>query len=441
MTETTQQILALNAFDPEAATALTPDVARLVERRRRSFGATSVLFYEEPLHVVEGRGVHLITADGTRYLDLYNNVPSVGHCHPHVVAAVQAQVAKLNIHTRYLFDVVHDYAEKLLATFPAPLDKAIFTCTGSESNDFALRLARLTTGGMGVVVTETAYHGNTTAVTEVSPSSYRHGAPPAHVRMVAAPHASTYGDDVGGGFARAVGAAIDAMEADGVRFAALLVDTIFSSDGVYADPPGFLVDAVAVAHARGGLFIADEVQPGFGRTGAGMWGFSRHGVIPDIVTMGKPMGNGMPIAGVVTSADRLARFADEFGYFNTFGGNPVASAAALAVLETIEAEDLIGNAARVGGQIAAGLRGLSARRPAIGEVRGAGLYLGVDIVDPATGAADPAGATRLINDLRARRILIGAAGPLGNVLKIRSPLCLSAADADRFLEAVDASLA
>ncbi len=441
MTDTTQQILALNAFDPEAPATLAPDVAQLVARRRQSFGATSVLFYEEPLHVVEGRGTRLITADGTRYLDLYNNVPSVGHCHPHVVAAVQAQVAKLNIHTRYLFDVVHDYAEKLLATYPAALSKVIFTCTGSESNDFALRLARLATGGTGIVVTETAYHGNTTAVTEVSPSSYKHGGPPPHVRAVPPPHAAHYGADVGGGFARAVAAAIDAMEADGIRFAGLLVDSIFSSDGVFADPPGFLAAAVDLTRARGGVFIADEVQPGFGRTGAGMWGFSRHGVVPDIVTMGKPMGNGMPIAGVVTRPELLARFADEFGYFNTFGGNPVASAAALAVLEVIEGEDLIGNAARVGGRVAAGLRDLSRRRPAIGEVRGAGLYLGVDIVDAATGAADPKGATRLINALRARHILIGAAGPLGHTLKIRSPLCLSGEDADQFLEAVDACLA
>lgn len=436
MTDSTQQILALNAFDPAAGGALAPDVARLVERRRQSFGATSVLFYEQPLHVVEGRGTRLITADGTAYLDLYNNVPSVGHCHPKVVAAVRDQVGRLNIHTRYLFDVVHDYAERLLATFPAPLDKVLFTCTGSESNDLALRMARLVTGGLGVVVTETAYHGNTTAVTEVSPSSYRRGGPPAHVRTVPAPHPSNYGADVAGGFAAAVAAAIDAMAAEGIPFAALLVDTIFSSDGVYADPPGFLAAAVGVARAKGGLFIADEVQPGFGRTGGGMWGFARHGLVPDLVTMGKPMGNGLPIAGVVTRPDLLERFAEIFGYFNTFGGNPVASAAALAVLEVIAEEGLVANAARVGGRLTSELRALSRQRPSIGEVRGAGLYIGVDIVDPATGAPDQARAADLINELRNRHILIGAAGPLGHVLKIRSPLCLSQADADLFLEAL-----
>lgn len=436
MTDSTQQILALNAFDPSVGGELPPDVAHLVERRRKSFGATSVLFYEKPLHVVEGRGTRLITADGTAHLDLYNNVPSVGHCHPKVVAAVRDQVGRLNIHTRYLFDVVHDYAERLLATFPTAIDKVLFTCTGSESNDLALRMARLATGGLGVVVTETAYHGNTTAVTEVSPSSYRRGHPPAHVRTVPAPHPSNYGTNVAGGFAAAVGAAIDAMAAEGIPFAALLVDTIFSSDGVYADPPGFLAAAVEVARAKGGLFIADEVQPGFGRTGGGMWGFARHGLVPDLVTMGKPMGNGLPIAGVATRADLLEQFAETFGYFNTFGGNPVASAAALAVLEVIAEEDLVANAARVGSHLVSELRGLSHRRPSIGEVRGAGLYLGVDIVDPTTGAPDPARAVRLINDLRDRRILIGAAGPFGHVLKIRSPLSLSQTDADQFLEAL-----
>ncbi|ALK10767.1 2,2-dialkylglycine decarboxylase [Blastochloris viridis] len=441
MADTALQILALNAFNPMASAQLSRDVAELVTRRQRSFGQASVLFYEEPLHVVAGIGTELITIDGTPYLDLYNNVPSVGHCHPRVVSAVRAQVGRLNIHSRYLFDVVHDYAEQLLATFPAPLTNVLFTCTGSESNDLALRLARLVTGGLGVVVTKTAYHGNTTAVTEVSPSSYKKGAPPAHVRTVPPPHRAYYGDDIAGGFARAVGAAITAMANDGIRFAALLVDSIFSSDGVFADPPGFLAEAAALVRAKGGLLIADEVQPGFGRTGAGHWGFARHGVVPDIVTMGKPMGNGMPIGGVVTRPDLLADFAESFGYFNTFGGNPVASAAALAVLNVIKDEDLIGNANRVGNHMMASLRDLSARHPAIGEVRGAGLYVGVDIVNRGTGRPDPAETTRLINRLRERHILIGAAGPFGATLKIRPPLCLSVGEVDRFIDALDDSAA
>ncbi|MEP9349772.1 aminotransferase class III-fold pyridoxal phosphate-dependent enzyme [Xanthobacter sp. KR7-225] len=435
-----KEILALNAFAGAPGAALPLDVARLVERRQRSFGATSVLFYARPLHVVHARGATLTTADGETFLDLYNNVPSVGHCHPKVVAAVRDQVGRLNIHTRYLFDVVHDYAERLLAHFPAPLTKVAFTCTGSESNDLALRLARRATGGTGVVVTQSAYHGNTAAVTEVSPSSYRTGGPPAFVRTVPPPHPAYYGADVAGGFAHAVRGAIARMEADGHRFAALLVDTIFSSDGVHADPPGVLAPAAAAARAAGGLLIADEVQPGFARTGTHMWGFARHCVVPDIVTLGKPMGNGMPLGGVVTRPGLLEDFAAAFGYFNTFGGNPVSSAAGLAVLDALAEDGLKDNALRVGAHIAARLADLRAACPAIGEVRGAGLYRGIDIVSPADGSPDPDGADALINALRAAHILIGAAGPRGHTLKLRPPLCLSLEQADQFVDALAAIL-
>ncbi len=440
MGQAKKEILALNAFSLKNQTQLSDDVERLVLRRRHSFGATSVLFYEHPLHVVGAKGATLTTADGKTYLDLYNNVPSVGHCHPRVVEAVSRQMGQLNIHTRYLFDVGHDYAERLLAYFPAPLTNVAFTCTGSESNDLALRLVREATGGLGVVVTATAYHGNTTAVTEVSPSSYKTGAPPAYVRTVPPPHPSNYGADVAGGFAAAVGDAIAAMKAEGIPFAALLVDSIFSSDGVYADPPGFLAAAVDKARAAGGLFIADEVQPGFARTGTHMWGFARHGVVPDVVTMGKPMGNGFPMGGVVTRPDLLERFASAFGYFNTFGGNPVASAAGLAVLDVIAEEGLKENARKVGAHIVERLAYLRGACPAIGEIRGSGLYLGIDIVSPEDGSPDPEGASHLINALRQKQILIGAAGPLGNVLKVRPPLCLSIAQADIFADAMEAIL-
>ena len=435
----TQQILSLNAFDGTASTDLDDDIDALVTRRQKSFGAASVLFYQRPLHIVGARGAYIHTADGKRYLDLYNNVPSVGHCHPKVIEAVSRQMARFNTHTRYLYENVHDYAERLLATFPAPLSNLALTCTGTESNDLALRLVSTFTGGRGFVVTETAYHGNTAAVTEVSPSSYKKGRPPAHVRTVPAPDPRAYPGDLGEGFAAAVKAAIAALEADGIRFAGLLVDTIFSSDGVFADPPGFLKPAVEATHAAGGLFIADEVQPGFARTGDAMWGFLRHGVTPDVVTMGKPMGNGFPMGGVVTRPELLAAFCAEFGYFNTFGGNPVAAAAGLAVLDAIAEDGLMENARVVGGHMKRALEDLATRRPAIGPVRGTGLYLGVEIVDEA--GPDPAGATALINALRDRQILIGAAGPFGNVLKVRPPLCLTLEDADRFVEAVDGILA
>ncbi len=432
----TRRILSLNAF--EGGANLPADVAALVARRRNTFGAGSVLFYDEPLHIVKAEGCHIYTADGRKYLDLYNNVPSVGHCHPGVVAAVSAQLAAFNTHTRYLYDNIHDYAERLLASFPPALSNIVFTCTGSESNDFALRLARFATGKDGFVVTRTAYHGNTTAVTDVSPSSSRAGKLAPHVRIVEAPGSAAYGADIGAGFAAAVQAAIDDLEAAGIGFAGLLVDTIFSSDGVFADPPGFLAPAVAAAHRAGGLFIADEVQPGFGRTGGGLWGFARHGLVPDVVTMGKPMGNGYPLAGVVTRPDLLQTLCDEYGYFNTFGGSPAAAAAGLAVLDAIEGEGLIENAAKVGGHLKERLAALRGNAAGIGEVRGAGLYLGLDIVGEDGTSPDGAGASRLINALRAKGVLIGAAGPFGHTLKIRPPLCLGLDEADYFVDALNA---
>ena len=225
-----------------------------------------------------------------------------------------------------------------------------------------------------------------------------------------------------------------------MKFAGLLLDSIFSSDGIYADPPGFLKEAVDVVHKAGGLFISDEVQPGFGRTGAAMWGFERHGVEPDIVTMGKPMGDGFPIGGVVTRPEILESFCETTGYFNTFGGNPVAAAAGLAVLDVIEDEGLIENASRIGGYMRAGLQEIAGRHPSIGDVRGAGLFIGIEFSLPGTTDPDPATTGHVINELKERGVLISAAGAYGNVLKVRPPLCFSRDNADLFLETLDAVL-
>jgi 4-aminobutyrate aminotransferase-like enzyme len=432
-TEATQ-ILALNAFREAPPGALDDETAALVERRKKTFGAASVLFYREPLTMVRAEGAHLYASDGRRYLDFYNNVPTVGHSHPKVVDAVCKQLAEINIHSRYLHDTVHDYAEKLLATFPPELSNVVFTCTGSESNDLALRIAKKASGGTGFIVTETAYHGNTAAVTEISPSSYKTGAPPQHIRTVPAPDPRRFPGKPGTGFAKAVRDAIAAMEADGIRLAGLIADSIFSSDGVFADPRGFLAPAVKAVRKAGGLFIADEVQPGFGRTGSGMWGFARHGVQPDIVTMGKPMGNGYPIAGLVTRPALLSAFAEDFGYFNTFAASPAAAAAGLAVLEIIQEEGLIENASVVGAHLGGHLLELSTRYPVISAVRGAGLYLGVEFSrDADFNTPAPDLASTMINGLRERDILIGAAGRYGNVLKIRPPLCVTKGHADELV--------
>ncbi|WP_108026702.1 aspartate aminotransferase family protein [Burkholderia mayonis] len=425
----------LNAFDPTSRAGEMALERDLIDRRQRVLGPTYRLFYENPLHIVRGDGVWLYSNDGTPYLDTYNNVASVGHCHPHVVNAIARQAATLNTHTRYLHEGIVDYAERLLATFPSELSQMIFTCSGSEANDLALRIARRRTRGTGVIVTKLAYHGVTSAVAAISPSlgegvplsfDVRTVAPPDGYRNQTARVAET--------FANAVRNAIDDLHRHGVRPAALLVDTVFSSDGVFTAPAGFLAPAVDAIHDAGGLFIADEVQAGFGRTGSQMWGFLRHGIVPDVVTLGKPMGNGHPIAGLAAKSELLEEFGAESRYFNTFGGNPVSCAAASATLDVIEQEGLQTNAAQVGSYLRDGFQQLAGRHDLIGDVRGDGLFIGVELVNDRSDRTPAADLTlRFVNAMRERRVLISATGLHGNVLKLRPPLCFNHANADLVL--------
>jgi 4-aminobutyrate aminotransferase-like enzyme len=427
-----------NAFNREALSALSREEQTLIERRDRVLGAAYRLFYEKPVHFVRSQGIWLFDSAGERYLDAYNNVVSVGHCHPKVVDAIGQQTATLNTHTRYLSEAILDYAENLTATFPEALSQVMFTCTGSEANDLAVRIARHVTGGTGIIVTKLAYHGLTSAVAEFSPSLGEHVALGAHVRMISAPDAyRASAAEVSTRFGADVEAAIADLKRHGIKPALLIADSIFSSDGVFAEPAGFMKPAVEAIRQAGGLFVADEVQPGFGRTGETLWGFMRHGVAPDLVTLGKPMGNGYPIAGVVAKPSLLDDFGRKARYFNTFGGNPVAIAAASAVLNVIRDEQLQKNAFEVGSHLRAGLKALQARYPTIGDVRGAGLFIGVEMVeDPATKAPSARLATRLVNGLRERRVLISSAGSLANVLKIRPPLVFSKENADTLLAAL-----
>ncbi|MGA2777310.1 MAG: aspartate aminotransferase family protein [Steroidobacteraceae bacterium] len=435
-------ILALNAFDMNDVDVLGGALERQLRRRAKLFGAASVLFYDRPLEIVRGEGCWLYDADGAAYLDAYNNVPSVGHAHPHVVEAAARQLSQLNVHNRYLHHGILDYAERLLGTLPASLSNISFTCTGSESNDLALRLASSFTGGEGVIVTEAAYHGNTALVTETSPTSFKKGGPPPRVRVIPAPDSYRVSPELlSETFAGNVAAAIADLSNSGIRFSALLIDSIFSSDGIFADPPGFLRAAADVVRSAQGLVIADEVQPGFGRTGASLWGFQRHGVTPDIVTMGKPMGNGYPIGAVATRPEILDAFCARYGYFNTYAGSPVAAAVGQAVLDVIEREQLMDNAERVGAYLKQRLSDLSVRHRHIADVRGAGFYIGVELVDPLDGLPAPDLAATIINQLRHRRVLIGAAGRSGSVLKIRPPLCFSTVNADQLVAALDEALA
>jgi 4-aminobutyrate aminotransferase-like enzyme len=418
---------------------ITPALQNLMDRRAQLLGPSYRLFYDTPLHPVRGDGVWLFDADGRRYLDAYNNVASVGHCHPHVVDAIARQAATLNTHTRYLHEGVLDYAERLLATMPAALAHAVFTCTGSEANDLAMRIARAHTRANGLIVTRFAYHGVTASIAEASPSLGSFVQLGAAVRTVPAPDSYRVApDSIGAAFAAGVRDAIADLKAHGLRPAALMVDTVFSSDGIFTDPPGFLAEAVDAIRAVGGVFIADEVQAGLGRVGEAMWGFQRHGVLPDIVTMGKPLGAGHPLAGLAVRPEVLAAFGRECRYFNTFGGNPVAMAAGSAVLDVIEREALMANAQRVGRYLRERLVDLAAQHPLIGDVRGAGLFVGVELVtDRGTKAPATAPTARIVNAMRERGVLLSSTGPQANTLKIRPPLVFSEANAELLVDTLD----
>lgn len=421
----------INAYTADDENRLSDVERDLVERRIRVLGPSYRLFYEHPVHVVRGEGVWLYGPNGECYLDVYNNVAVAGHCHPHIVAAIARQAAILNTHTRYLTEGVIDYAERLITKFPPPISQLMFACTGSEANDLAVRVARAHTGGSGLIVTETAYHGVTQAIAELSPSLGRHVEIGAHVRTVPAPRTS---GDVGRAFADGVSAALEDMRRASVKPAALLVDTVFASDGVFAHPPGFLGEAVERVRAAGAVFIADEVQAGFARLGDAFFGFERHGLTPDLVTMGKPMGAGHPLSALAGKPEVLEKFGHMSRYFNTFGGNPVSCAAGMAVLDVIEGEDLMGNARRVGVLLKNALLELAARYRAIADVRGVGLFIGAEMENERIAA-------RIVNGLRERRILISATGPGANILKIRPPLVFSEANLDQFISALGAELA
>ena len=417
----------------------------MIERRKKLLGSAYKLFYHDPVHLVRGEGVWLYDADGRKYLDMYNNVPHVGHCHPHVVEALTKQIATLNTHTRYLHENILEYAERLTGKFADELDTAMFACTGSEANELALRIARNFTGGAGVIVTNFAYHGNTKAIYEISTSDIAASEVPDYVTTVPFPDAyrgEFRGDGAGNQYAAYVQRAVDELRQRGIKPAAFVIDTIISSSGVVQPPRGYLKKAAEIIRSAGGLFVADEVQPGFGRTGEQFWGYEADGVIPDIVTMGKPMGNGHPLSATVSRRDIVEQFAAKGRYFNTFGGNPVSCAAGLAVLDVIEQEGLQENARIVGEYMTAGLRDLAKNRTAIGDIRGTGLFIAVELVkdrasrDPATAfAAD------VVNGLRDRGVLTGSIGPDANILKLRPPMVFSKENADYMLGILDETLA
>jgi HAD superfamily hydrolase (TIGR01509 family) len=423
-----------------------PATEQMMARRERVLGANVSTMYDDPVHLVRGDGVWVWGADGRRYLDCYNNVPHVGHCHPRVVEAIARQSATLNTHTRYLHEGILDYVERLTATFADHLSTAIMVCTGSEANDIALRIAEAATGRRGVITTDHTYHGNTTAVASLSSSNAPRTGTTSHVRHVPAPDSYRPLGGVGGeGHARAftveVARAVDELSAGEHGFAALLVCPFFANEGFPTLDAGFLDGAVEVVRRAGGVLIADEVQPGFGRLGSHMWGHQRMGVAPDVVTLGKPMGNGHPVAAVVTSPELMAAFRSSFRYFNTFGGNPVSCAAANAVLDVLRDEALMESADRVGAYARQQLSALAQRHEVIGDVRGAGLFFGAELVsDRATQAPATAYTEVVVNEMRRRGILLNKVGINYNTLKIRPNLQFRTDHVDLLIETLDTVL-
>ncbi len=412
---------------PAVSKPSTSTLDALLTRRRTRFGPGQRLSYTEPLHVAAAEGSWLIDPAGVRYLDAYNNVPHVGHNHPHVVAAITAQSRLLNTNTRYLVESVVDYADRLVELLPEELSVVYFANSGSEANDLAWRMARTVTGHDGFIITPHAYHGATYLTMATSPEELGLGNLEPWVATVPAPS---------GDHDPAVSEAVERLGSAGV--AALAYDTVFSSDGIYEPPVGYLREAARQVREAGGLFIADEVQGGFGRAGSRMWAFAGQDVVPDIVTLGKPMGNGHPIAAVVTTPNIADTFSKRGYYFSTFAGNPVATAAAQAVLDVLEAEGLPARAERVGEYLRNGLRTLAGTHPILAEIRGPGMFIGVEI--RSSEGPDVGAAAAVVDGMRRQRVLIGRTGVDGNVLKIRPPLAFAESHADLLLETLDSVL-
>lgn len=417
----------------------------ILQRRARLLGAKSQLFYDDPVELVRGEGVWVYDAEGKRYLDAYNNVAHVGHCHPHVVEALHRQAGLLNTHTRYLHTAILDYVERLAGTFSADISSAILTCTGSEANDIALRMAQAVSGHMGIIATDATYHGNTAAVSQLSTRMPPVGGRAPHVRLVASPDSFRHPEDLqssGRRFAEEVRKAVASLAENDIGISGLIICPLLANEGFPTLPEGYFDEAIGIIRAAGGVIIADEVQAGFGRSGSHFWGHQHAGFTPDIVTMGKPMGNGHPVAGVMTTPAILATFRDAFRYFNTFGGNPVSCVVANAVLDVLEQEDLVANAKAVGAEALGMLRPLADRYRCIGEVRGSGFFFGAEIVsDRSRGEAAPELANAIVNEMRRRGVLMGKTGIYGNVLKIRPPMPFSRDNAALLVETLDKALA
>ena len=409
--------------------------ADTLANRKRLLGRNLSIAYKNPIKIVRGSMQYLYDEEGVEYLDAYNNVAHVGHCNPRVVKAGYEQMARLNTNTRYLHDLINQFAERLTATLPDPLKVCFFVNSGSEANELALRLARTHTHAADLIVLDHAYHGNTNTLIDISP--YKHngpggGGPPTWVHKLPLPDPFRGGQDAE---AAIVNRVIQELRERKTPLAGFIAESMPSVGGQIVLPPGYLNKVYDAVREAGGVCIADEVQTGYGRIGTHFWAFESYGVVPDIVVLGKPIGNGHPIGAVVTTREIANSFDNGMEFFSTFGGNPVSCAIGLAVLDEVFKNDLQNHALVVGQSLLARLSELKASYEIMGDVRGSGLFLGVELVrnrttlEPATAEAD-----FIVNAMRDRQILFGTDGPFHNVLKIRPPMPFTKTDADRLCE-------
>ncbi len=401
-------------------------------------GSDAPLFYDRPVELVRGDGVWLHTSDGTHYLDLYNNVPCVGHANPRVVEAMAEQAATLNVHSRYLHENVVDYAERLVGLHHDGIESVVLACSGSEATELALTMARTLTGNRGLICTDATYHGNTSLVAQLT--SLPVGVERNGIRSIATPQkyrpieAGLSDEALLERYLEQLAEVIARFEADGDGVAAIMVCSILANEGLPNVPEGWFGAATDMVRSAGGVVIADEVQAGFARSG-NWWGYETSVFVPDIVCMGKPMGNGLPLSGVASSNDRITTFRRKHRYFNTFASSPVQAAVGSAVIDEIEDRGLVASAGRVGTKLKGDLAAMAPDHPPMGDVRGHGLFIGIDWVHPGTTDPNAEGAAHMVEALKARGMLLGKAGQHGNVLKIRPPLVFEQEHADLFLDA------
>ncbi len=431
---------ALQAGD-EIVTADGQDqaISALIRRRDAAFGRGAKLFYDKPLHLVRGEGVYLFDASGRRYVDMYNNVPCVGHAHPRIVEAMARQQSTINTHSRYLHESAIELAERL-TSLQRVTDCAIFSCSGTEAIEVAMRVAQIGTGARGIICTNHTYHGNNTivgALTNLSEDDKSHP----HLRSIPFPERlrpivpGLSGAELADAYIARLGAAIEELKDNGSGFAALILCPILANEGLPDIPEGFMAKAAKLVKAAGGLIIADEVQAGYGRTGQ-WWGYDAVGLVPDIVVTGKPMGAGLPLAATTGSRHLIEEFRAHTRYFNTFAASPLQGAVGLAVIETLESEGMIDNARDVGSDLKAGLAERMGHLEGLGDVRGTGLFIGAEFVD-SQGAPDGSLAFDVVCRLRDRGFLTSIDGAFNNMVKVRPPLPLTSGNAREFLDAFD----